>query len=172
MEAVAARVARVPAAAGTGHGGGGGGCQGPGSPGGDGCTGEPAAAGVRESAPAGALPSAWGGRGWRVGREAEMAALPLCITQQWCFASMVVQVSSTSMLSCGFSYSHPLRLSPCSQQQSSPQVCSPEPMFQHPAPVHTSRHTSQAGACRAVARTICVGLTLSCLPQTGCCTLL
>ena len=29
-------------------------------------------------------------------------------------------------------HSHPLRVSPCSQQQSSPWVCSPNPMFQHP----------------------------------------
>lgn len=31
---------------------------------------------------------------------------------------------------------------------------------------------SEAGACRAVAQTICASLTLSCLPQPGCCTLL
>ena len=42
------------------------------------------------------------------------------------------------------------------------------PTFQYPAPVCTGRHLSQAGACRAVAWTIYVGLTLSYLPQTGC----
>ena len=63
----------------------------------------------------------------------------------------------------------PLRLSPLSQQQSPPQVCSPNPTFWHPAPVCTCRHPSQAGAHRgAVARTICIGLTVSCLPQTSC----
>ena len=36
-----------------------------------------------------------------------------------------------------------------------------------PPPVCTSRHTSQSGAPRAVARTICVVLTLSYLPQTS-----
>ena len=49
------------------------------------------------------------------------------------------------------------------QQQSSPQICSLNPTFQHPAPVHTGRHKSQAGAHSVVAWTICVGLTLSCL---------
>ena len=53
-----------------------------------------------------------------------------------------------------------------------PWVCSPNPMFQHTAPVPTSGHPSQAGVHRAVARTICVGLTLSCLPQTCCWALL
>ena len=96
----------------------------------------------------------------------------MCITQQWCFASVAIQVSSARIPGCGAPHSHPLRLSPHSQQQSPPQVYSPNPTFQHPDSVHTGRHPSQAGVCRAVARTICVRLALSCLPQTGCCSLL
>ena len=46
-------------------------------------------------------------------------------------------------------------------------ICSPILTFQLSAPVCTVRHASQSGACRAVARTICVGHTLSCLPHTG-----
>ena len=65
---------------------------------------------------------------------------PLCITQQWCLASVAVWVSSTSIPGCRFSPSHPLRLSPCSQQQSSLRVCSPNPTFQLSAPVCTGTH--------------------------------
>ena len=43
---------------------------------GTGLTGELVAASVRQPALAGAFPSAWGGRGWCVGREAAMAAPP------------------------------------------------------------------------------------------------
>lgn len=45
-------------------------------------------------------------------------------------------------------------------------------MFQHPAPIHTSGHTSQAGALRTVACTICIDFILSCLPQIDCWSLL
>lgn len=41
-----------------------------------------------------------------------------------------------------------------------------------PAPICTSGHLSQARAHRAERGTSCVGLTLSCLPQTCCCALL
>ena len=97
---------------------------------------------------------------------------PLHVTEQWHFASMAVWASSMSIPSCRAPHSCPLRLSPHSKQQSLPCICSPNPMFQHPTPVHNGGHLSQAGACRAVAQTICVGLTLSCLPQAGCCALL
>ena len=45
-------------------------------------------------------------------------------------------------------------------------------MFQHLALICTSGYPSQAETCRVVTWTICVGLTLSCLPQTSCWTLL
>ena len=48
---------------------------------------EPVAVGVRESALAGALPNAHGGRGWCMGREASMATLPFVCpsTMALCF---------------------------------------------------------------------------------------
>lgn len=42
-----------------------------------------------------------------------------------------------------------------------------KPLRHHQAPICTSGNTSQAGACRAMAQTICVCLTLFCLPQTS-----
>ena len=149
------------------------------------CTRKPVAMGARDPALVGAFPSTWWlmweGQPWWglfltpgraggqcVGKETLQWQLhPLCITQQWHLASMAVWVSSTSILSCRFPPSHLHRLSPHSQQQSSARVCSPIPMFQLSAPVWTSGHASQSGACRAVARTIRVGLTLSSLPQTS-----
>ena len=77
----------------------------------------------------GTLPSACGGRGRYVRKEAAMTALPLLVTQQWCFASVAVWASSTSISGCGAPQSCPYRLSPHSQQQSPPQVCSPNPTF-------------------------------------------
>ena len=53
-----------------------------------------------------------------------------------------------------------------------PRVCSPIPTFQLSAPVCTSGHTSQSGVCRAVAWTVCIDLTLFCLPQVSRFTLL
>ena len=85
---------------------------------------------------------------------------------------MAVWVSSTRIPGCRFPPSLPLVLSPCSQQQSSPRVCSPIPTFQLSVPMCTCGHTSQSVVHRAVAWTACVGLTLSCLPQTGHFTLL
>ena len=73
---------------------------------------------------------------------------------------------------CGLPCSHPYTLFLHSQRQSSTRVCSPNPTFQPPAPIHTSRPTLQAGVHGAVAHTIRVGLTLSCLPPTSCCMLL
>ena len=54
------------------------------------------------------------------GERLQWRPCPLCITPQWHLATMVFRVSSTDILSCRFPHSHPLRLSPCSQQQSSP----------------------------------------------------
>lgn len=47
---------------------------------------------------------------------------------------------------------------------------SPHSSMQHF--MHNGRHISQAGVCRVVEWTICVGPTLSCVPQTCCFTLL
>ena len=68
-------------------------------------------------------------------------------------------------------HSSPFRLSPCSQPQSSPQVCPLKPEFQHPAPTCTIRYMSPSGEYSKVARIVCVGLALFCLPQASCCTL-
>ena len=46
---------------------------------------------------------------------------------------MAVNVSSTNILHQSSTHSPPFRLSPCSQQQSSLQVCFPIPTFQHTA---------------------------------------
>ena len=45
-------------------------------------------------------------------------------------------------------------------------------IIQHPALFCTRRHTTQAGVCKAVECTKCEILSLSCLPQTGCCVFL
>ena len=84
----------------------------------------------------GAPPSGQGGRGQRVGRKVVTAVLPLA-----CHLTMALyfhgsRVSST-LSGCGFPHSYPLRLSPRNQEQSSPWACSPNPSFQHPAPVCT-----------------------------------
>ena len=128
--------------------------------------------GHEESHSGESLPSAQRGRDQHVGRETEWKPCPLHISQQWCFVPSVILVSSTRIPGCRVHHSHPLGLSPCSQQQSSPWVCSPNPTFMHPAPVHTNRYMSQAGTCRAVAWTICICLIQFCLPQTSCWVLL
>ena len=86
--------------------------------------------GCRHTQPPGAPLSAQGGRGQRVGREAA-AAPPL-----WCHSTMVLCFCGcpgfpTGVLICRFPHSRPLRLSPYSQPQSFPWVCSPNPLFQH-----------------------------------------
>ena len=70
------------------------------------------------------------------------------------------------------------------QTQSSPQVCPLKPEFQHPATAPTpppdpcpplpyiSRHMSQAKQCSQVTWTLCAGLSLFCLLQSGYCILL
>ena len=84
----------------------------------------------------------------------------LCITKQWCLASLAVPVSSISIPGCGLPPSYPLILSPHSQRQSSPRVCSPIPMFQLPALMHTGRCMFQSGAGQAVAQTNFLGHTV------------
>ena len=69
-------------------------------------------------------------------------------------------------------WSSPFRLSLLSQPQSSSQVGPLKPKFHHPVPTPTSTCVSRAGEHRMVAQTICVSLSLFCLPQTGCCALL
>ena len=128
--------------------------------------------GHEESHSGESLPSAQRGRDQQVGRETEWKPCPLHITQQWCFVPSVILVSSTKIPGCRVHHSHPLGLSPYSQQQSSPWVCSPNPTFMHPAPVHTNRYMSRAGTCRAVSWTICVCLIQLCLPKTSCWVLL
>lgn len=68
--------------------------------------------------------------------------------------------------------SSPFRLSLLSQPQSSSQVHPLKPKFHHPVHTPTSTYASQAGEHRVVAQTICISLSLFCLPQRGCCALL
>ena len=84
------------------------------------------------------------------------------------FASMAVQVFSRNIPSCKLPHSHFLRLSPHSPSQ----VCSPNPRFQHPIPIHSGRHAPQGGVHRAVTGCVSVSLTLSCMPQIAHWTLL
>ena len=103
------------------------------------------------------------------GRGLQWQPHPLCITQQWLLASMVAQAFPASFPHCGATYSDPFTLSLHSQQLSPPWVCSPNPTFQHQTPLCTWRHTSQPEECRPTAQNMRANLTLSCLPQTGCC---
>ncbi|XP_032330253.1 transmembrane protein 255A isoform X5 [Camelus ferus] len=61
---------------------------------------------------------------------------------------------------------------PAQGAQSSPWVCPLKLEFQHLAPACTSRRASWAEECSEVAWTLCAGLSLFCLLQTGCCILL
>ena len=124
--------------------------------------------GVRKLAPAGGLPRALGDRGWFMSRDAAMVA-PLLAHH----SAMALRFFGHL----GFLHKHSQLWSsslPSTQAVSSQPTAVPslglllKPTFQHPAPLHTGRHPSQAETCRTVAQTICVGLTLSCLPQSGC----
>ena len=70
------------------------------------------------------LPTEAGAGGW--GRRLQWWACPLCTTQQWHLISKAVHASSRSIPGHA-PHSHPLRLSLHSQQQSSPQIHSPNP---------------------------------------------
>lgn len=80
---------------------------------------------------------------------------------------MVIWFSSKHIPCCRFLPSSSLRLSPSIQQQSWLQDCSPIPMLQLPALVHTCGHVFQVGVCKAVARVGCVFLTLLILTVTN-----
>lgn len=95
--------------------------------------------------------------------------LSACISNE---ASMINLSSFLHIPSVVCSLGHTLPPSGFSQPQSSLCVCPLKPGFQHPAPAHTNRLLSQAGECRKVARSLCSGLSLFCLLQDGCCTLL
>lgn len=126
-------------------------------------------------------PSSHRGRDWHVEREVTMVALPLVphstMAPHFQVSSRFLQEFSWL----GSASAHPLRLSShsysphfCpfrpslrSQQLSSIQVYSANPRLQHPAPICTGGHSSQAGACKAVVQIIYANLVLSCLPQTN-----
>ena len=57
-------------------------------------------------------------------------------------------------------HSIPFRLFLHSQPQASPHVCPLKPKFQPPAPMHTSRHVSQAGECSKMSRICSVQVSL------------
>ena len=71
----------------------------------------------------------------------------------------------------GMSLRHPLGLSPCSQQQTSPWDCSPTPMFQLPVITLSRVLVSLSVVRRAVASIVCVAVTPFRLSQMRCCTL-
>ena len=143
------------------------------SPSSDKVRGEGGSCGAKEPALMGALPSAPGGRGWHMGREGAIAAPPPKhhLTTTLCFYGRPGFLHRHSQLRIS-SLPSP-QLSPHSQQQSSPQVCSPNPQHSSPqppsAPADTRLMLGHAGLWHGPS--ICVGLTLSCLPQMGCCTL-
>ena len=161
------------------------------SPSGDRCTGKPAAMGERESALVGAFSSAWRqvheGQPWQgpflvLGGRAEASTWG----DRGCNggSALCTSLNSGALLpwQSGFppqafpvvDFLPPVPSSCLLTANSSPPAgfCSPIPTFQLPAPVCTGGHMSQSGAHRTVARTISVVLTLSCLPQTSCFTLL
>ena len=117
---------------------------------------------VHEPTQAGAPPSARRGKSQHMGKEAAMAAHSTIVLHFYGSQGFFCKHS------CLQSSSLPSLQAVSSQPTAvlSPSVCSPNTMFQLPAPFCTGGHTSQAWVCRAVAWTICVGLTLSCLPQT------
>ena len=98
-----------------------------------------------------------------LGRQPQWRPHPLHITQQWGLACLVVPASSMSILGCRAPHSRHLRLAPGSQRQSSLSVCFPNPKFQHPAPVHTSRHVSGWGR---LCRFVCPACHLLCSPPS------
>ena len=110
----------------------------------------------------------------RAEKEAPMAVLSLSsrAPQQWRLALLAGPASFPYSLGCGTPHPSPLRLSPCSQPQSFPQLWPSKLEPQHPAPTHLSGWVSQAVECQAVAPIICAGLSPLCPPESGCCTLL
>ena len=121
---------------------------------------EEAMTGVWELALGGSLPNAGGGRGQGVRREAAMVATPFAshsaMVLPFCGGPCFLHEHSW-LWSTLLSFS---QVSLHRQDQCPLRVCSANCTFQHPVLVWR--------ACRSVARTICVGLTLSCPPQTSC----
>lgn len=89
-----------------------------------------------------------------------MVTPPFCVTQQWHFASLVAMASSTGTSGFIAPHSHPLMLSPHSQKQYPPLVCSPNPTLQNLSP----GHPSQTEVHNAVGQTFC--MSPSVLPAT------
>ena len=95
---------------------------------------------------------------------------PLHMTQHYLLASL----ASTSLqkhFPPGSSPSHPLRLSPCSQQQTLHWDCCPNSTLQFPATAHSRGLASLSRVHRAVAKFVCVVLIPFRLSQISCCTL-
>ena len=115
-----------------------------------------------ETAQLSTLPSAGGGRDWRVRREATMAAHHWTIMLHFCHILGFLQEHSWLQSS---SLPSPQAFSLQPTSVLSPGLFS-KPCIPASAPLSTGGYPSQAGAHRVVAWTICVGLTLSCLPQT------
>ena len=105
------------------------------------------------------------GAGACMGKKAAVMVPPLA----WRLASVAIWDASLNIPGWLWALSaNPFRLLLHSQLQFSPWVCFLSTMFQPPAPTHIISLVSQSGTRRAVARTICVDLILSCLLQTGC----
>ena len=73
---------------------------------------------------------------------------------------------------CGHTTLQPLQTVSAQPTSVLPLALSSKAKFHHPGPMRTSGCTSQAGECRVVVWTICAGLCLFCLQQTGWCPLL
>ena len=124
-------------------------------------------AGARKLALVGALPSACRGGDWRMGREAAMVAPPpvhhTTVVFHFCdglgFLHKHSWLWNLSLLSPQAIFSQPTAV-PSPDLLFTPHIPAPSPHVHWWTP-------SQAGVNRAVVRTICLGLTLSCLPQTG-----
>ena len=75
-----------------------------------------------------------------------MLGLPCGHHSTMALCSLVVQASTTNIaFSKLLPYSHPFRMFPHSQLQSSASVCSPNPAFQHAALFFIGGHASKAG---------------------------
>ena len=97
---------------------------------------------------------------------------PLCIIQQWHLTSMALQAFCVSISGWRATLPHPLWLSPHSQQQSFPEVCSSDPMVQHQCFVCTGSQPHVSGwGTQSCGSNLCRFHSVL-PPQTGCCALL
>ena len=120
-----------------------------------------------------ALPSAcMGWRSQQVGKRIAMFAPSLVChsTMMPCFYGS--RAFSANFPGCGAPYSCPFRLSFHSQQLFPLWIHTPDHPLQHPVPLRSKRHMTQAAVRQAAARTMRTILTLSCLSQTVHCILL